>query len=60
MGRGAMTPFLFLLALAVVGLVVYALAANPKAQEVGRLVFGCAALALCLALAHGAQVWRSL
>lgn len=55
-----MTPFLFLLALAVVGLVVYALAANPKAQEVGRLVFGCAALALCLALAHGAQVWRSL
>jgi hypothetical protein len=53
-----MTPLLVLLVLAVIGLLVYAFAANPKASEVGRLVFACAFLALCLDAAHGLAVLR--
>lgn len=37
--------------LAVAGLLIYALAANPKAAEIGRLMFACALLAICFLLA---------
>ncbi len=37
--------------LCVVGALVYALAANPKACEMGRLMFACSLLAICLQLA---------
>lgn len=43
-----MTITLSLVVLAVIGLLVYALATNPKAAEIGRLLFACALLALCL------------
>lgn len=36
---------------ALLGLLLYALASNPKVQEVGRILFFCGALAECLALA---------
>ena len=38
----------FSLLVAVIGLLMYALAANPKLQEVGRLMFGCGLLAFLL------------
>lgn len=38
------------LLVALIGLVAYALATNPKAQEVGRLSFGCGLLAFLLAV----------
>jgi Na+/phosphate symporter len=43
----ALLPALICLA----GLVVYVLAANPKAAEIGRLMFGCGLLVVCLVLA---------
>ena len=53
-----MSPLLLLVILAVVGLLVYVLAANPKASEIGRLMFACAFLALCLDVAHVLAVLR--
>jgi hypothetical protein len=44
---------LVLLGLVVAGALTYALAANPKAGEIGRVLFACALLALLLALAFG-------
>jgi hypothetical protein len=52
------TPVLLLVVFCVVGLLVYVLAANPKASEVGRLMFACALLALCLDLGHVLAVLR--
>lgn len=37
---------------AVVGLLAYALASNPKAAEVGRLAFACGLLVALFALEH--------
>lgn len=37
--------------IALAGLVIYVLATNPKAAEVGRLMFACALLVICLLLA---------
>jgi Na+/phosphate symporter len=37
--------------IALAGMVLYALAANPKVAELGRLMFGCGLLAVCFALA---------
>lgn len=37
--------------IALAGLVVYVLAGNPKAQELGRLMFACGLLVVCLVLA---------
>jgi len=53
-----MTIYVGLLVLCVLGLLVYALAANPKASEVGRLTFAVALLALCLGA--GPEVVRHL
>jgi Na+/phosphate symporter len=39
------------LLIAVAGLVIYLVATNAKAQEIGRLMFACGLLALCFALA---------
>lgn len=36
---------------ALVGLIVYALSANPKAAEIGRLLFACGALVSLLTVA---------
>lgn len=36
----------------IVGLLMYALAANPKIQEIGRIMFFCGLLALCLAFSR--------
>ena len=36
------------LLIAVVGLVVYALASNPKVAELGRIAYGCGLLAFLL------------
>jgi len=36
----------------VIGLLVYALATNPKAQEMGRLSFGCGLLVTLFAFSH--------
>ena len=46
-----MTITLSLFVLAVLGLLLYAFAANPKAAEIGRITFFCALLALCF------EVW---
>jgi hypothetical protein len=46
-----MTITLTLLAVAVIGLLIYALASNPKVAEIGRLLFACAVLALLLGAA---------
>ncbi len=35
----------------VVGALVYGLASNPKAQELGRLAYACGLVAFCFALA---------
>lgn len=35
----------------IIGLLVYALAANPKVQELGRLAYGCGLLVTLFALA---------
>jgi Na+/phosphate symporter len=40
-------PYLSLVA-AVIGLVVYAVSNNPKANEIGRLMFACGLLAFLL------------
>jgi Na+/phosphate symporter len=37
--------------IALAGLVIYAMASNPKAQRVGEILFFCGTLATCLALA---------
>jgi hypothetical protein len=42
-----MEIYIGLLALAILGMLVYALA-NGKVAELGRLAFACALLALCL------------
>lgn len=39
------------LLIALAGMLVYALASNPKVAELGRLAFACGLLALCFALA---------
>ncbi len=39
------------LLVAVTGALIYALAANPKLSEMGRLAFACGVLALMFALA---------
>lgn len=36
---------------ALVGLVIYVLASNPKAAEIGRIMFGAGLLVVCLVLA---------
>lgn len=41
----------FVVLIAVIGLLVYILAANPKAAEAGRLMFACGLLATCLLMA---------
>jgi len=38
---------------AVVGVLMYALSANPKLQEIGRLAFGCGLLAFLLCVCDG-------
>jgi hypothetical protein len=40
------------LAFTILGALVYALAANPKASEMGRLTFGAAVLVLIYVLSH--------
>lgn len=40
------------LLVAVLGLLVYALASNPKAAEAGRLAFACGLLVTLLVAAH--------
>ncbi len=42
---------------AIVGLVTYALAANPKAAEVGRILFFCGALVLCFVFSGHGVSW---
>lgn len=42
---------LFPLAIAIIGMLIYALAANPKVSEIGRLMFFCGLLVLAFALA---------
>jgi hypothetical protein len=44
------------LLVALVGLVVYALASNPKAAEIGRLMFACGLLVFLLTVVGGHQV----
>ena len=53
-----MNPLLALLFAAIVGVLIYAFAANPKASEIGRLMFACAFLALCLDVGHALAVLR--
>lgn len=36
--------------IALVGLLLYVLASNPKVVEIGRLAFACGLLATCMAL----------
>lgn len=43
-----MTIYLGIVVLCILGLLVYVMATNPKAAEIGRLVFFAAFLALCL------------
>lgn len=42
------------LLVAVIGLLMYALSANPKLQEVGRIMFFCGTLAFLLSGAQSA------
>jgi Na+/phosphate symporter len=44
--------------IALVGLLLYVLASNPKVAEIGRLMFGCGLLAACFAL--GGKMLRLL
>jgi Na+/phosphate symporter len=44
----AIIPFIVL----IVGLLMYALAANPKISEIGRIMFFCGLLALCFTFAR--------
>lgn len=44
---------LILCVVVVVGLLMYVLASNAKASEVGRIMFFAALLVLLLALSHG-------
>ena len=53
-----MTIYLGLVVLCILGLLVYVLASNAKASEIGRLTFACALLALCLGA--GPEVVRHL
>ena len=39
-----------LLIILIIGLLLYALATNPKVQELGRLAYACSLLAICLQL----------
>lgn len=41
----------FPLIVCVIGVLMYALCANPKLAEIGRLAFACGLLALCFAFA---------
>jgi Na+/phosphate symporter len=41
------------LLVAVVGLLMYALCANPKLQEIGRISYGVGMLAFLLCICHG-------
>ena len=41
------------LLIAVIGILVYALSANPKFQEIGRLAYGCGLLSFLLCVCHG-------
>lgn len=41
------------LLVALVGVLMYALSANPKLQEIGRLSFACGLLAFLLMVASG-------
>ena len=43
----------FSLLVAIVGLLIYALSATPKPQEVGRLMFGCGLLAFLFTVVAG-------
>jgi hypothetical protein len=52
-----MQIYIGLLVLCVLGLLIYVLATKPEAKEIGRLVFACALLAMCLA-APGARWLR--
>lgn len=46
------------LLVALVRVLMYALAANPKLQEIGRLAFGCGLLAfLVCACEHGGRLF---
>ncbi len=47
---GMITGWVVLL-IALAGALVYALSANPKMQELGRLAYACGLLAACIALA---------
>jgi hypothetical protein len=40
------------LAIAIAGLLLWAMASNPKAQEAGRILFFCGTFTLVQALAH--------
>lgn len=42
---------------AIVGLVTYCLAANPKAAEVGRILFFCGAFVVCLVFSGQGISW---
>ena len=46
-----MTIQISLVVLAVIGLLVYVLASNGKAAEIGRICFFCALLVLCFGFA---------
>lgn len=39
-----------LLLILIIGVLVYALASNPKVQELGRLAYACSLLAICFQL----------
>ena len=43
-----MTIYIFPVAVALLGILIYALASNPKLVEVGRIMFFCGLLAACL------------
>jgi Na+/phosphate symporter len=53
-----MTLVLIPIVVCVLGLVLYLLASNPKAQEVGRLMFFCGLLVVLFAAPHGQVVIR--
>lgn len=52
-----MIPFLFLVVVALVGLVLW-LAAAGKASDVGRVMFFCAFLAICFGASPAARWLR--
>lgn len=53
---GGMTAIIPIL-VAIVGLVTYCLAANPKAAEVGRILFFCGAFVVCLVFSGQGISW---